>query len=147
MMTMVVVVLMMMMMILMMMTMIITTIMITHIITTTTTTTTTILPPKSPARVCPTCPSPLPPPPPQFTSRAWPHNLHGMVCSDDFAPEIWFDKHTAGDGRDVFYCTAFFTSDQARAITGVCVSVSVSVSVSVFVCVCARSNEDYLLFC
>jgi monoamine oxidase len=52
----------------------------------------------------------------KFTSRTWPHNLHGMVCSDDFAPEIWFDHHQAAD-CSLYYCTAFFTSDQARAIT------------------------------
>ena len=53
----------------------------------------------------------------KFSSRVWPHNLHGMVCSDDFAPEIWFDKHDAADGNSVYYCTAFFTSDQARSIS------------------------------
>ena len=53
----------------------------------------------------------------KFNARVWPSNLHGMVCSDDFAPEIWFDKHQAADGASVHYCTAFFTSDQARAIS------------------------------
>ncbi len=53
----------------------------------------------------------------KFTSRVWPHNLHGMVCSDDFALEMWFNKHQAADDTSVFYCTAFFTSDQARAIS------------------------------
>jgi hypothetical protein len=53
----------------------------------------------------------------KFNTRVWPSNLHGMVCSDDFAPEIWFDEHQAADGSSAYYCTAFFTSDQARAIS------------------------------
>jgi monoamine oxidase len=51
----------------------------------------------------------------KFSARFWPENLHGMVCTDSFAPELWFDMHK-WDGHTSFYVTAFFTSDQARAV-------------------------------
>lgn len=58
----------------------------------------------------------------KFSSLIWPESLHGMICSDSFAPEMWFDKHvsTTPDGTPgatLYYCTAFFTSDQARRVS------------------------------
>jgi monoamine oxidase len=58
----------------------------------------------------------------KFSSLIWPENLHGMICSDAFAPELWFDKHvsTSPDGTPgptLYYMTAFFTSDQARRVS------------------------------
>lgn len=54
----------------------------------------------------------------KFTTRFWPHEVHGCVCTDSFAPELWFDTHTAAEcgGSSTYYVTAFFTSDQARAV-------------------------------
>lgn len=46
----------------------------------------------------------------KFSKRVWPAELHGIVCSDTFAPELWFD------GTGPWYATAFFTSDQARGV-------------------------------
>lgn len=58
----------------------------------------------------------------KFSSLIWDENLHGMICSDSFAPELWFDRHvsTSADGSPgpvLYYCTAFFTSDQARRVS------------------------------
>jgi len=52
----------------------------------------------------------------KFTQRKWPANVHGMVCADSFAPELWFQDFKAPDGTMVFYCTAFFMSDMARRV-------------------------------
>lgn len=56
----------------------------------------------------------------KFAKRFWPPELHGMVCSDSFAPELWFDVGPSHDARgavcEVYYVTAFFTSDQARRV-------------------------------
>ena len=63
----------------------------------------------------------------KFQSRFWPEKLHGMVCSDAFAPEIWFDSFSISSNNNnnnnnnngdekVYYATAFFTSDQARRV-------------------------------
>eukprot|EP00854_Cymbomonas_tetramitiformis_P007280 gene7280-8669_t len=58
----------------------------------------------------------------KFHEQFWPTDVHGMICSDSFAPEIWFhtcpeeDASTASFGSKAFYLTAFFTSDQAQRI-------------------------------
>jgi len=59
----------------------------------------------------------------KFSELIWPETLHGMICSDSFAPELWFDKYEGGnpnnknEGATFYYCTAFFTSDQARRVS------------------------------
>jgi monoamine oxidase len=57
----------------------------------------------------------------KFTSQFWPADVHGMVCSDSFAPEIWFDTCSpiAPLTAPTYYCTAFYTSDQARHLASV----------------------------
>ncbi len=54
----------------------------------------------------------------KFTSRIWPADVHGMICTDSFAPELWFDAHTSGT-TTTYYTTAFFTSDQARRVAAI----------------------------
>merc|ERR1712137_232947 len=52
----------------------------------------------------------------KFTKRYWPKKLHGMVCSDCFFPEIWFESLLTTK-PEVFYVTGFATSDNARRIS------------------------------
>jgi len=47
----------------------------------------------------------------KFSRRSWPEKLHGMVCSDCFVPEIWFEEK---DG--FYYAIGFATADAARKI-------------------------------
>jgi monoamine oxidase len=53
----------------------------------------------------------------KFDRRFWPQNLHGCVCANAFAPELWFDcKRDDNKSEGPCYVTAFFTSDQARRL-------------------------------
>lgn len=52
----------------------------------------------------------------KFTKKFWPDNLHGMICSDCYFPEIWFENFTSNDNQTLYYVTGFATSNNARRI-------------------------------
>lgn len=52
----------------------------------------------------------------KFSKQFWPDKLHGMICSDCYFPEIWFEILTNENHQTFYYVTGFATSENARRI-------------------------------